>query len=272
MRRQFHSFVGVDWSGRGAPEDSNPGLAVAEASGPTATVLKWHARKRSRIELVSWLASRLGPSEHAVCIGLDFAFGFPMGAMKSVFGASEWRELPDRMRALLTDYGTAKSVAVAINADARFRGNGPFRTNEDRTNSRFYLDSGIPYYRLVEQFVPQAISQWYMGSGATVAFSTITGLAALGDLLARRDRLEIDFTVHPFEPQRLGVHTLVEVYPAIWQKESGSPANEHERDALRTAIGLRNLGEKALTIPALPSGNGGEAVYAREEGWIAGVS
>ncbi|PPE80331.1 hypothetical protein C3941_09210 [Kaistia algarum] len=160
----------------------------------------------------------------------------------------------------------------AINSQPKFKGNGPFRTNEDRTNVRFYLDRGVPYYRLVETFVPQAISQWYVGSGATVAFSTLTGLAALGSLLARRDRSEVAFAVHPFEAPRAGTHALVEVYPAIWPKHSDVTANEHQRDALRAANGLRGLGARVFSVPPLSTlGTDGVETRIGEEGWIAGV-
>lgn len=272
MAGQFSSYIAVDWSGGGRAHETSPGLAVAEAGTSTASLVRWHQRRRSRVELVEWLAFRLRPNVSPVCVGLDFAFGYPKGAMQSVFGASSWRELADRLLHLSRSCGTARDIAAEINAQPKFKGNGPFRTNSDRTNARFYLDHGISYYRLVETFVPQAISQWYLGSGATVAFSTLTGLAVLGELLARRDRGDLAFSVHPFEAPQEGLHALVEIYSAIWPKIADQAVNEHERDALRAAVGLGNLGGQAFSIP-IPSGLNVNDAECRitEEGWIAGV-
>ena len=103
---------------------------------------------------------------------------------------------------LYTEEGTARSVAQRVNASPSFGGHGPYRFNDTRTDFRFYLDNGTSYYRLVEKAVPQAISQWYLGSGGTVGFSTITGLAALDQLMTLREKGHLDFQVWPQAPLR----------------------------------------------------------------------
>lgn len=269
---RFDRAVGVDWSGAGTNSTTNRGLAVAEAKQGLVHTVQWATERKSRDRLIAWMVAALRPDEQRTLIGLDFAFGYPFGAMKAVFGASTWREMTDRLRHSLLKFGSASAVAAAINDDPRFRGHGPFRFNANRTDFRFYLDTRIAYYRLVESYVPQAISQWYLGSGATVGYSTITGLAALAELLDRRDCGKCNFRVFPFEPISDDAHVICEVYPAIWQHVEGGFASDHERDALRAANGLAAADAAALIIPpnllALPQAE----ARIQEEGWVSGVA
>ena len=100
-------------------------------------------------------------------------------------------------------HGSALVAARAINNDLRFGGHGPFRFDGCRTDRRFYDSHDVPYYRLTEIAIPQAISQWYLGSGGKVGSHTITGLAGLAELLRRRDAGELAFAVWPQEWVRL---------------------------------------------------------------------
>jgi hypothetical protein len=228
---------------------------------------------RSRAELIAWLGERLQVEQPVTLIGFDFAFGFPAGAMRTVFDAGDWRELAERMRGLLDAHGQAVSVAMALNKKPAFRGHGPFRMGRDRTNFRFYVENGVPYYRVVETYVPQAISQWYLGAGTTVGYSTITGIAALGDLLDQRDRGKCNFRVVPFEDIEPNVHVLTEVYPAIWPMPTEPPANKHETDALKTVTGLAGIQCEQLGVPCFVEAHSPNALQRvrTEEGWMAGV-
>jgi hypothetical protein len=85
-------------------------------------------------------------------MGMDFSFGFPVGAMRLLFGASSWAEMAATLKELVATHGTARAVAEAMNRRLEFAGQGPFRTNETRNAFRFHVDSGIPYYRTVENF------------------------------------------------------------------------------------------------------------------------
>jgi hypothetical protein len=273
MASDFVRVIGIDWSGAGTDRSPTPGLAVAEARpGDEPSIVCWQRKARCREELVHWLALQLRPEAPRALVGLDFAFGFPVGSMREVFSVGHWLELPGRIADLLDEHGRAAEVARSINSAPRFAGNGPFRTNETRSDHRFYLDRGVPYFRLVETYVPQAISPWYLGSGATVGFSTITGLAALGRLLRLRARGECQFSVFPFEAARHDAHVLAEIYPAIWPKGSVG-AEEHERDALRTAKGLASIPSNMMPrVPPMLSVRDPTAAHRiAEEGWIAGV-
>jgi hypothetical protein len=266
MKAIFQRFVGIDWSGAGTASSNTPGLAVAEYSVEGTAAIKWHTKRRSREELITWLQDALHPDLPPTIVGMDFSFGFPVGTMQRIFRASSWVEMTRVLSDLNVSHGTARAVAEAINARPEFFGHGPFRTNETRNAFRFNLDSGIPYYRTVENYVPQAISGWYLGSGATVGYSMITGIAALGQLIdARKSRL-CDFAVWPFEELVPGKHLLAEVYPAIWAKPVPNIENEHERDAIRIANGLAEMEIRALKLPRFASD-----VATREEGWILGI-
>lgn len=183
-------------------------------------------------------------------------------------------------------HGTARATAEAINADPSFDGHGPYRFNENRTDYRFYLDHGVAYYRVAELAVPQAISQWYLGSGGTVGFHTISGLASLAGLLSRRDAGELSFDVWPqevFEPQA-DKHLLVESYPAIFpkldDKDDGPCTDDHQRDAWRVLDWVLWADETetlraAFTIPLTHFGRIERVSFlgqVRFEGWIIGVS
>jgi hypothetical protein len=110
---------------------------------------------------------------------------------------------------------TARAAAQAINALPAFGGHGPFRFDETRHDYRFYVQKGVPYYRLTELAAPQAISQWYLGSGGAVGFHTITGWSALNHLLDLREKGEVRFKVWPHETLTPEGNTLIESYPGL---------------------------------------------------------
>jgi hypothetical protein len=177
--------------------------------------------------------------------------------------------------------GTARATAQAINADPGFGGHGPYRFNEGRTDYRFY--QSVPYYRLVEIAIPEAISQWYVGSGNTVAFHTITGLATMSGLLDRRDAGELSFAVWPQETPLVPNtgHLLVKSYPAICSSlaDYGPCLDNHQRDAwrvldwiLQSAAG-GTLGA-AFNIRDRPFGRVMGVDFKQQimfEGWVLGV-
>ena len=128
---------------------------------------------------------------------MDFGFGYPWGADQSVFACDGWEEMLGALSRLYAEEETARSAAQRINSCQRFRGHGPYRFDDNRANFHFYLDNETAYYRLVEMTIPQAISQWYLGSGGTVGFGSITGMFAIHQLMGLRERGEMDFQVWP---------------------------------------------------------------------------
>ncbi len=181
---------------------------------------------------------------------------------------------------LYTEKKTVRAFALTVNAWERFAGHGPYRFNDDRSDFRFYLDNGVHYWRGTEAIVPQAISQWYLGHGATVGYHTITGMNALNRLLVLREQGNCDFAIWPFEDVGKKNNVIVESYPAICRaRDIGPCRTDHERDALKVLrhVQAANDAGKIRDWFALPgdlpngTGNTGLLDQIRFEGWIFGL-
>ena len=271
----FGRIISIDWSGAGSETEGVDLRVVTHdtATGVSAAVNRQVGKRTyqswSRDACRSWLIEQLR-GETPTLVALDFGFGMPWGADRAVFGVSGWR---DMLRAVADQYrkqGTARATALAVNDEERFAGHGPYRFDDSRADFRFYADHDVAYYRLTELVAPQAISQWYLGSGGTVGFHTITGLAAIQHLIEWREAGEIDFRVWPHEvlkPDGSG-HVLVESYPAICRPPDDATAewwgpcradDDHQRDAwkvLQYIVAARKDGTlpRAFEIPELRFG------------------
>lgn len=216
-------------------------------------------------------------------MAFDFAFGLPWGSESEVFGVAGWQAMLRALRNLYQEWGTARATAAAINNHPRFEGHGPYRFDKGRADFRFYLRHGVAYYRLIELVMPQAISVWYVGSGATVGFHTITGLACLATLFDHRDRGLVNFSVWPHETLTgpFPSHVLLEGYPAVFPTcaDFGPCRDPDERDAWRMLEGMRAMNaagqlEHNLRLPTdgitklVPNG----VQRVQFEGWILGVN
>ena len=285
----FGCYVSIDWSGSGRENKPIPGLAVAQADcqHEGATIVRppnagGKAKNWSREGLVNWLTEEVLREGQPRCIvAMDFGFGYPWGTDRAVFETEGWRAMLDEIGRLYAEEGTARAVAERINAWPRFNGNGPYRF-ADRSNFRFYRDEGTAYYRLVELVVPAAISQWRLGAGAAVGFSTITGLSAIDNLISRREVGEIDFQVWPQElhEPRGDEHVLVESYPAIFPNPASGPfETDDEKDAWKVLLWMRDADRTGalsrkfeLSPPPFGRIQGIDfEEQIRSEGWIFGV-
>ena len=286
----FQRYVSIDWSGAGTDE-KRVNVCVVEAFKQQSRIVsppnvQAGVKRWSRKEVVCYLNDILQPKAPRAMVAMDFGFGLPWGADHAIFKCHGWRAMLDVLAKLYNYHGTARATAEAINSDNRFNGHGPYRFNNNRTDYRFYLDHGGGYYRIAEMAVPQAISQWYLGSGGTVGFHTITGLASLAVLLSRRDAGELYFDVWPQEvlEPRADRHVLVESYPAISPKLDDKHydpcADDHQRDAWRVLAWLLRADKTgtistAFTIPETRFGRIQSVSFLDQvqfEGWIIGIS
>ena len=247
----FEHIISVDWSGAATEEKRvNLRVAVYDAASNRSQVLDDNARGKpvrswSRASFRRWLIDWLAHKPPTL-VALDFGFSLPWGADTALFGVEGWRPLLGEYGRLYAREGTARATAHAINNQPRFDGHGPFRFNDSRNDFRFGLDLGVAYYRLTELIAPQAISQWYMGSGGTVGFHSITGMAMLDDLIRRREADQFDFEVWPQETlEPTGDrHVLVESYPAICPIPSDlGPCREGDADQIDAWRVLVHLAE-----------------------------
>jgi hypothetical protein len=218
----FERIISVDWSGAGSESESvDLRIAMFDAKDGISVIVNRPHQKRtvagwSRQAFRNWLGEQLQDKRPAL-VAMDFGFGLPWGSDRAVCGVKGWHDMVEKIAEKYEQCGTARATAKAFNAEERFDGHGPYRFNESRTDFRFYLDQGVPYYRLTELIAPQGISQWYLGSGGTVGFHTITGLAAIHSLIQERSAGTLEFVVWPHETLEPNgsQHVLVESYPAI---------------------------------------------------------
>lgn len=282
----FDRIVSIDWSGAGA-ESERVALRVAVWERETG-ICRIHpppvggtTRSWRRSECREYLRQTLADRKRTL-VGMDFGFSLPWGADQAIFQVSGWRAMILRIGQLYAESGTARATAQVVNAMPHLKGHGPYRFNDSRTDFRFYLANGVAYYRLTEMAAPQAISQWYLGSGGTVGFHTITGLSAIDWLMSHRETDGLRFSVWPFEGVRADDHVLVETYPAICPKcpKDSSCQGSDEEDAWKV---LQMLVERngngtlpdMFEIPEQRFGRISGIDFKTQidfEGWILGMS
>lgn len=219
MTSEFERIISIDWSGAGEETDL-VGLRIAvwdhstdqsyiRLPSPVSNRRNWR-----RSECRAFLREALSQPQRTL-VALDFCLGLPCGSDRVVFGVNGWREMVRQIGQVYSSAKTARLAAQRINSWEKFKNHGPYRFDEHRNDFRFYIDQGIAYYRLTELAAPQAISPWYLGSGGTVGFHTISGLAAIDYLLREREQGRLEFFVWPFEPVDSNRHAIVESYPAL---------------------------------------------------------
>lgn len=244
----FDRIISVDWSGAGT-EDKPVNLRIAafDAASNRAWIVRHSRGDRtfinwSRQAFRNWISNELR-DERPALIAMDFGFGLPWGSDQAVFEVEGWHKMIRAIGERYREDRTARATAISINNNKRFGGHGPYRFDRDRNDFRFYADNGVAYYRCTELISPQAISQWYLGSGGTVGFHTITGLSALDYLIREREAKRLDFLVWPQEvliPDGK-THILAESYPAICEQVAANAtcSDRHERDAWKVLQMLR---------------------------------
>ena len=286
----FDRIISVDWSGA-ATENDGVDLRVATFDALTgiSEILdrpygRPGIRSWTRAIFRRWIIEQLNPKDPPTIVAMDFGFGLPWGSDQAVFGVNGWRAMIRTIAEMYELNKTARATAQAVNDTERFEGHGPYRFDQNRTDYNFYLNQEIAYYRIAELCSPQAISQWYLGSGGTVGFHTITGLAAINFLIEQREAKKIDFCVWPQECRQPdgNRHIIVESYPSICPvpENLGPCEDDNQRDAwkvLQMLVTKRAAGilQDGFVIPQVPFGRY-EAVSFEDqvqfEGWIIGLN
>jgi hypothetical protein len=249
----FREWIGVDYSGAGAPDAGCAGLRVYRAvegreAEEVAAPGGSRRRRWSRRALAEWLLARLAAPGPAV-VGIDHCFSFP-GAWLERRGLATWD-------AFLDDFAAAWATDRA--AVARCRPARAYAGERER-------------FRLCERWTSSAKSVFQFGMSGQVATSTHAGLPWLRWMRAR-----LGPAVHfwPFDGwrPRPGVHVIAEVYPSMFRNRfERANRNADQQDAYAVAEWLRTrdaLG--ALEGYFEPRLGEGERAVAAVEGWILGL-
>jgi hypothetical protein len=248
---RFREYLGIDYSGAGAPDEGCSGLRVFRAApGAPAAEVRPPARRRwSRRALAEWLLARLGERGPAV-VGLDHCFSFP-GAWLERRGLATWDAfLDDFVRRWPTD---VRSVASCGARRAHLR--------------------EVDRLRLCERWTSSAKSVFQFGMNGQVATSSHAGIPWLR-LLRRRLGPAVHFW--PFDGWRppRGVHVVAEVYPSIFRNRfPRERRSADQQDAFAVAEWLRTRDRMgALGGYLAPRLDPAERRAAAVEGWILGVA
>jgi precorrin-8X/cobalt-precorrin-8 methylmutase len=221
-------------------------------------------------------------------VGLDFVFGYPVGAAKAITGKAGWkalwRHLAERVQDADDNRSNRFELAAEINraiapGGPRYYGHPNGRVIDGLTLKRPPDTHGVvAERRLAESFGRGLQPVWKLIGVGSVGSQTILGIARL-EALRRDKRFAGGIAVWPFETafeQDLSCPiSIVEIYPSLlpMRRREDKPLDQVqvETAALRFAA-LDRAGELAaiLSAPERLSARQHADVMS-EEGWIAGI-
>ena len=252
---KFDRYIGVDYSGAGAPNSRQNGLQVMEAfpgrvaaysADPHGTFDKY---RWNRADVAEFLIERLGSGIPTIA-GIDHGFSFP----KSYFDKYQLGNWNDFLQDFERYWPTQNQSVNTLNVPSNKR-----RGEKSE-------------FRVTENWSSSAKSVFEFGVPGQVAPSTHAGLPWLKKI---RDCLGDKVHFWPFDGWSIedGKSVLVEVYPAILKgRVRTTQSNEHKRDAEAAALWLRRIDDEGVLDHYLnPKLSVDETESAELEGWILGV-
>lgn len=205
-----------------------------------------------------------------LCLGFDFAFGYPRGFARALTGSDDPLSIWTWFEQRIEDAPTANNrfaVASAINKSLGL----PAFWGCPKSQQTAYLSmtkrdpSVLPFAekREVERRASGAFPVWQLAYAGAVGSQVFMGLPVLERL---RARFAGQVAVWPFEPLDRPV-ALVEVWPSLYNNKITPRLAEHPiKDAVQMHVLtelISSMSEaelsKTLNVPATP------------EGWIFGV-
>jgi hypothetical protein len=208
------TVIAIDWSGA----KQNPkGIRLAAVEAGRVTESRPLATREDAIELV---VARSG----AVFAGFDFSFGLPAWFAQEL------------------NCATVDEVwDVVAKEGERWLGPPP---TPPFWNARCDL-APDRRFRACERRYPTAKSVFQLVGNGQVGAGSVRGMPLLRELRAA------GFAIWPFDP--VGERTVFEIYPTALRRlvpDAGPFANEHERDAVCSALALWRARETVAALPA----------------------
>ncbi|WP_144844699.1 hypothetical protein [Paenibacillus cremeus] len=260
----FDRYIGIDYSGRGEPDERTSGIQVVELDqegnvrriapgGGPARTFSW-----SRREVYEYLSALLAAaSNQRLAIGIDHNLSFPISYFTQR-GLKDWEAFLGHFQALWNT--KEQSVKVC-------REKAPSYPNSTEL-------------RLTEAYTSSAKSAWnFEQLTGAVSYSTHAGIPWIYELrAASRDRLHV-WPYDGWSPQA-GKSVLAEVYPAILYqrfKRLGDFPQDWPRDAQDAFVIAAWLRERDLNgtlvryfqVDTLTEQE--KQMALQYEGWILGV-
>jgi hypothetical protein len=283
VKRQFESYVAIDWSG--AKGKRHKGIAIAEARGDAQPRLVRPGHVWSREEVLNWLLRKA--EKEATLFGFDFSFAPPF-IERGAYLPGE-RGVPTTARRFW--------AYVDERSDDEDLGAASFLEHAHRRHFYFGIADGVKAefvrfrqcdQQLNRQGGRKTASAYDAIGAAQVAKASFSGMRLL-------HRIDGKVAIFPMDPLPEHGSAVVEIYTRIYLRRAGMPGaklrtrkqlnealaglgskparlrfepNDHQTDALVTAAGMRAL---ARTEPRAFAPEGLTPEIARTEGWTFGI-
>ena len=254
----FDVHIGIDYSGAATADTRLPGLRVYAATGggkPKKALppcVRAGVKNWTRREVYRYCETVIAGDQRAI-IGIDHAFGFPLGHQ---MGTHSWDAFLDEFARRWPT--TDKDVSVES-----LRASNPFR-------------AGRAPLRLCECWTAGAKSVFQFDMQGSVAKSTRAGIPWIRCL--RRDSAICE-RIHfwPFDGFEIpdGKSVVAEVYPSLWRRRfenNGRTADEQDSFATSRWLSEMDLAGELVDRYFRPPLYEQDARSAMLEGWILGVA
>jgi len=263
----FQEYIGIDYSGAGAPDKATDAIQVFRAarSGLPERVAPDGKSRWSRKALAEWLAERLRGPER-ILVGLDHAFSFPAACLNEL-GLASWPAFLARFREeWKTDERAVKPARESLKKWIKVEKK---------------LLGGLDRYRLTERWTSAAKSVFRYGVSGSVYHSSHAGIPWL---LYLREQVGPRLHMWPFEGFGFEADQSVvaEIDPAIFKNRYAMELPEKHRggknegdvlDAFAVCRWLQQT-DLAEALPRYfePPLDREQRELVRLEGWILGIA
>ncbi|WP_425040272.1 molybdopterin guanine dinucleotide synthesis [Primorskyibacter sp. S187A] len=275
----------MDWSARSAPSPRAPTKdAIFICSGRPGAI-EDPIYCRTRDDAMALLRAQIDAAlarDKRLCIGFDFAFGYPRGFAQHLTGQADapavWQWLAEHIEDDSRNANNRFEVANKINA--RFPGVGPFWGHPSGRGFAHLPERGtlrhshgMPERRAIETCVGTAQPCWKLFTTGSVGSQSLLGLPRIAALRAQYGE---NIAVWPMDTGWRAPHaaiSLVEIYPSFMTPKDQSLSEGEILDAaqVRWVVQAILAAQEAGQLHKWFAGNGC-AETAREEGWIFGVT